>query len=203
MTLMKRSEGYLKEPYSRVIIPDTESGTFTAQILEFPGCIAQGDTVEEAYAQLELAADSWIQVAIDQRQEIPRPFVNHEYSGRIALRLPKSLHQQVTLAALGDDTSINQYIVMAIAEKIGAAKFYDRLVKELDRRAFFAEAANTTSSTVVPAIGTATDYAALPMPAWSQIGCSPVVIPANAKEFANTLEPKFDVTQKNLLLKAA
>ena len=80
MTLMKRSEGYLKEPYSRVIIPDPESGTFTAQILEFPGCIAQGDTVEEAYAQLELAADSWIQVAIDQRQEIPRPFVNHEYS---------------------------------------------------------------------------------------------------------------------------
>jgi predicted RNase H-like HicB family nuclease len=134
MKLINQFNNYLKEPYSRVIIPDPDSGTFTAQILEFPGCIAQGDTLEEAYAQLELVAASWIQTALDQGQEIPAPYVNHEYSGRIALRIPRSLHQQVTLAAERDDTSINQYIVMAISEKIGASNFCERLVEELNQR---------------------------------------------------------------------
>jgi len=40
---------YLRAPYSRVLIPDDESGTYTARILEFPGCVAQGDSVAEAY----------------------------------------------------------------------------------------------------------------------------------------------------------
>ena len=34
---------YLKLPYERVLIPNHESGTFTALIREFPGCIAEGD----------------------------------------------------------------------------------------------------------------------------------------------------------------
>ena len=40
---------YLKKPYSRVVVPDEQSGTYTAQILEFPGCITQGKTPQEAY----------------------------------------------------------------------------------------------------------------------------------------------------------
>jgi predicted RNase H-like HicB family nuclease len=128
MRITKSPKDYLSEPYSRVIIPDLESGTFTAQVLEFPGCIAQGDTLLEAYEQLELVFASWIEAALDQGQEIPEPMTNHEYAGRIALRLPRSLHQQIALAAERDDTSINQYIVMAISEKIGASKLYERLI---------------------------------------------------------------------------
>lgn len=65
--------GYLREPYSRVITPNKESGIYTAQILEFPGCIAEGDTIQEAYERLEAAALSWIQAATDLGQEVPRP----------------------------------------------------------------------------------------------------------------------------------
>jgi predicted RNase H-like HicB family nuclease len=71
---IKRPEEYLKEPYFRVIIPDEESGTFTALIWEFPGCIAQGNTLQEAYEHLEDAAKYWIDAALDLKQEIPAPF---------------------------------------------------------------------------------------------------------------------------------
>src|SRR5713226_5091074 len=64
---------YLELSYSRIIIPDKESGTFTAKILEFPGCISQGDTLEEAYQNLERAAKAWIEAALDLDQEIPEP----------------------------------------------------------------------------------------------------------------------------------
>jgi antitoxin HicB len=90
---------YLKQPYSRVVIPDEESGTYTGQILEFPGCISEGNSAQEAYNRLEEAALSWLQAALDLGQEIPPPALVHDYGGRVALRLPKSLHRQAAIAA--------------------------------------------------------------------------------------------------------
>jgi antitoxin HicB len=132
--ITKSPEEYLKKPYSRVVIPDEESNTYTAQILEFPGCITEGKTPQEAYERLEEVALSWIEAALDMGQDIPLPWSTHEYGGRVALRLPKSLHKQVSLAAERDGTSLNQFIIMAISEKVGASKFYNYLVKEFDQR---------------------------------------------------------------------
>ena len=100
---VKRSpEDYLKEPYSRIVIPDKESGTFTAQVLEFPGCIAEGEFVQEAYERLDGAALSWIEAVLDLGQDIPAPIAVNEYGGKVALRLPKSLHKQTVIAAERD-----------------------------------------------------------------------------------------------------
>lgn len=68
------SKGYLKKlPYSRVIVPDSETGTYAAKIPEFPGCFAEGKTPGEAYENLEKAAESWIEAALEMGQEIPLP----------------------------------------------------------------------------------------------------------------------------------
>lgn len=64
---------YLKKAYSRVVIPDEDTGTYTAQILEFPGCLAEGKTIRQAYERLEKAAASWIEAALELGQEIPLP----------------------------------------------------------------------------------------------------------------------------------
>ena len=57
--MKKKPEDYLKEPYSRVLLPE-EDGRFSAEILEFPGCFAQGDNPGEAFDNLEMTAKSWI-----------------------------------------------------------------------------------------------------------------------------------------------
>jgi len=126
-------ENYLKKPYSRILIPDDESGTFTAEILEFPGCIAQGDTAKEAYERLEEAAKAWIEAALELGQEIPPPSLAHGYGGKVALRLPKSLHRQAAMAAERDGTSLNQFMVTAIAEKVGAHKLYEKLTGRMEQ----------------------------------------------------------------------
>jgi hypothetical protein len=41
---------------------------------------------------------------------------------QVALRLPDSLHQYAKQLAAEDDASLNQFIVMAVAEKISAHK---------------------------------------------------------------------------------
>jgi predicted RNase H-like HicB family nuclease len=128
----RKPENYLKLPYSRILIPDEESGTFTAEIIEFPGCIAQGDTPHKAYKSLEKVARSWLEAAINLGQEIPSPSLDRGFGGKFALRLPKSLHRQATIAAEQDGTSLNQFIVAAVAEKVGASNLYENLAKRLE-----------------------------------------------------------------------
>jgi antitoxin HicB len=125
----KAAKDYLKEPYSRVLIPDNE--TYFAEILEFPGCYAEGKTPGEAYKNLEKAAESWIEAALEQGQEIPLPQETHEFSGRIALRIPRSLHKQAAKFAEREGTSLNQFLLSAIAARLGAEDFCERLIKKL------------------------------------------------------------------------
>lgn len=124
-------EDYLKRPYTRQIIPDEESGTYTARMKEFPGCITQGNTEQEAYGNLEDAAKNWIEAALDLGQEIPPPLIEHEFSGKFALRLPKSLHRQATLAAEREGTSLNQFIIYAVSEKVGVLNLYREIANRV------------------------------------------------------------------------
>lgn len=123
---------YLKEPYSRILIPN-EDGTFSAEILEFPGCFAEGETANEAIKNLEAAAAAWIEASLAQGLEIPEPETNQGYGGKIALRLPRSLHRQAARMAARDGTSLNQFLVTAIAARLGAEDLYARLADRLEQ----------------------------------------------------------------------
>lgn len=107
---------------------------FHAQILEFPGCYAQGDTLEEAYSNLQKAAESWIEVSLAQGHEIPDPSSSTTYSGRIVLRLPRSIHRQAAELAKRDETSLNTFLVSAVAAKVGAEDFYNVVTYRLENR---------------------------------------------------------------------
>jgi predicted RNase H-like HicB family nuclease len=126
------AEEFLRRPYTRVLIPDAESGTFAAMIPEFPGCITQGDSPDEAYARLHEAALAWIEAAQDLGQQIPGPREENTYGGKFALRMPASLHKDAAEAAERDGTSLNQFVVAAIAERIGANKLYAVLSKKIE-----------------------------------------------------------------------
>jgi antitoxin HicB len=109
----------LKRPYTRAIIPALEGG-YTAEVIEFPGCVTQGETVEEAYANLEDAAREWLAAVIESGQTVPEPLAaNQDFSGKVVLRLPKSLHCKASRYAEREDVSLNTFLVTAIAQHIG------------------------------------------------------------------------------------
>jgi antitoxin HicB len=127
----RTASSYLREPYARILVPEEEGG-FSAEILEFPGCYAQGDSPEETYRNLDRAAESWIEAALEQGQEIPPPSANQSYSGRIALRLPPDLHRAAIQKAQRDGVSLNQCLVTAVATWIGADDLFERLTRRLE-----------------------------------------------------------------------
>lgn len=114
-----QAETYLGQPYARLILPEPD-GSFRGEIIEFPGCLSTGDSAEEALAKLEEAARDWLIAAIENGQEIPAPVESSAtYSGRLVLRLPKSLHRKAAWIAERERVSLNQFIVASLAEAVG------------------------------------------------------------------------------------
>lgn len=74
-------EHYLTLDYARIFIPD--DGGYTAEILEFTGCIAAGNTLQEAWDNLERTALSWLAACLAHGHAIPEPST---YQGRHGLR---------------------------------------------------------------------------------------------------------------------
>lgn len=77
MNDFERVEEILAKPYSRVLVPE-ENGGYSARMLEFKGCFAEGDTSEEALRNLESAAESWLLACLDLGQPIPEPEVSFD-----------------------------------------------------------------------------------------------------------------------------
>jgi predicted RNase H-like HicB family nuclease len=109
----------LKKPYARVVVPEID-GSFTAEILEFPGCVASGDTPADALANVEDVALDWIAATLEQGQDIPEPLDHANYSGKLVVRMTKGLHKRAARWAEREGVSLNQFIVTSIAEQVGA-----------------------------------------------------------------------------------
>jgi predicted RNase H-like HicB family nuclease len=108
----------LKRPYARILTPDPD-GRFTAEIMEFAGCVAFGDDAPSALANLEEVASEWITAATEQGQNIPNPINSADFSGKLVLRMSRGLHKRAILCAEREGVSLNQFIVTCLAEAVG------------------------------------------------------------------------------------
>jgi antitoxin HicB len=54
-----------------VLIPDKEVGGFTVIVPTLPGCISEGDTIDEAIVNIREAMELHIESMIAQGEEVP------------------------------------------------------------------------------------------------------------------------------------
>jgi len=139
----------LERPYSRSFIPDPDVGGYTALIQEFPGCIAEGETLEEANRNLERAAESWIEGCLAHGAEIPEPTAELEVSGRVLLRMPKSVHKRAVELAAAEGVSLNQFLVSAVSEKVGTSGAMERVLQHIDNRLLTALTTRATTTKIL------------------------------------------------------
>lgn len=125
------SASALDPRYVRRLTPDPAGG-YTATIHELPGCIAEGDTAEEALAQLESVAQSWMESAMANGYPISPPVDYDGASGKVALRISRRLHQLAAERADLEGVSLNQFIGNALASYIGQQDGMRRMAQELE-----------------------------------------------------------------------
>ncbi|AUT02544.1 toxin-antitoxin system HicB family antitoxin [Nostoc sp. CENA543] len=107
-------EHYLNLQYPVTLYPDVEGG-YVAQIKDLPGCLTQGETLEETINNINEARELWIETAYETGDEIPLPSTDENYSGKLLLRMPKSLHRRLAEAAEKENVSLNQYLVFLLS----------------------------------------------------------------------------------------
>ena len=111
--------------YSITIQKVTAEGEtcFRAQVRELPDVAAFGESHEEAYALAIDAIESLARTAEQKGKSFPSPLPDDEGpSGRVTLRLPKSIHARTIARAESERMSLNGYLVSVISYAVGQAE---------------------------------------------------------------------------------
>ena len=117
--------------HSALIQWSEEDKAYVAIVPELPGLSAFGSTPEEAAKELATARDAFLEVLVEDGEEIPEPEVLKPFSGQTRLRLPKSLHAALSNQARKEGVSLNTYIVQLLSERNALAQ----VKKDIERLA--------------------------------------------------------------------
>ena len=94
---------------------EEEEPYWVAEIPDLPGCVSDGETPDEAIESLEEAKRLWIEARLENGHHVPEPTDTRGYSGRLLLRMPKSLHRKLAAQSRREGTSLNMYVVSLLS----------------------------------------------------------------------------------------
>lgn len=102
----------------RLVVRDEEE-MYEARVSELQDVIAFGDTYAEAYESAIEAVTGIQEMFAEKGKALPPPEqAIADFSGRVTLRMSKSVHQCVHEKAVRDGVSLNQWIVEAIGLRV-------------------------------------------------------------------------------------
>jgi antitoxin HicB len=105
-------------PFSVDPLPKEEDGGYVITFPDLPGCMSDGETVEEAIAHGREAFQSWMESLIEDGKPTPEPHGGAE-PAKFVLRLPHTLHSRLTSRASAEGVSLNALVQTYVAEGLG------------------------------------------------------------------------------------
>lgn len=123
---------YSPEDYTITVkrITEDDELLYRVTVAEFPDICSFSDTYTDAYETVIEAIGTLLEVAEEANEPMPAPIEGqNDYSGRITLRIPKSLHRDIAIKSDIEEVSINQYLLNIISNnnKSGVLTSSDRL----------------------------------------------------------------------------
>lgn len=87
---------------------------YEAGIVELPACVGEGPTRAAAVEKLESALEHFVQAAAAGGEELPIP-IERRASGRLSIRLSRTLHERLVLRAARERLSLNALILSVLS----------------------------------------------------------------------------------------
>lgn len=107
---------------------------YVARVAELPDVEEYGDTFLEARELALETIDVSYELCIKENIPFPKPVdleIITNVSGRVTLRLPKSLHAKLATEALKEEISLNQYLVSSLSLTYGQCQVSESILTEL------------------------------------------------------------------------
>jgi len=103
--------------YSVSIRWSDEDKGFIATVPELPGLSAFGTNQFEALSELKTASHAYLKSLKETGMPVPAPEKVVTYSGQIRLRMPKSLHAELSESARNEAVSLNTYLITLLSRR--------------------------------------------------------------------------------------
>ena len=94
-----------------------EGGGYLVEFPDFPGCMADGETPEEALVEGRDALTSYVETL--KALGRPLPTSGSAYGGQWRQRVPKSMHAALARRAAREGVSLNLLVTTILAEGLG------------------------------------------------------------------------------------
>ncbi len=116
---MKRTKNRDIDNYQFTVRPlsKAEGGGYLVEYTEIPGCMSDGESIEEAIANGREALLDYLAVLKESGVKPPKPDAE---PAQWRQRLPRTLYTKLTKQAESEGVSINSFVAAIIAEAIGA-----------------------------------------------------------------------------------
>jgi len=94
-----------------------EGGGYLVEYPDIPGCMSDGETIEEAISHGREALRDCLVVFKESGRKLPKPSIE---AAQWRQRLPRTLYSKLTKQAEMEGVSINSFVTAVIAEAIGS-----------------------------------------------------------------------------------
>ena len=116
---MRTSTNRYLDQYQFTVRPlsKDEGGGYLVEYPDIPGCMSDGETIEEAIENGREALRDCIDVFRESSRKLPKPTI---VAAQWRQRLPRTLYSKLTRQAESEGVSINSLVTAIIAEAIGS-----------------------------------------------------------------------------------
>jgi antitoxin HicB len=127
----RSTDDYLRLPYTIEVYGDDSDGKvgYVARVIELPGCLTQADNFAELDEMIADAMRAWIETAIENGQAIPEPQTLDDFSGKFVVRIPRSLHRQLSERANREGVSLNALVSVVLAQYSGTESISSKIAQ--------------------------------------------------------------------------
>ena len=89
---MNTKEKMLSYPFTIRHLAEDDGGGYLIEFPDLPGCISDGETIDDAINNGIDAVECWLAAAKETKRTIPEPGTFENQSGKWVQRVPRSIH---------------------------------------------------------------------------------------------------------------
>ena len=99
----------------KVILEPSDEGGFTVYVPSLPGCISEGDTIEEALREIEYVVAESVKWMQEEGETAPKPLGLKKFKGHLTLRIPPEKHRDLAIRCAEEGVSLNRFILSRLS----------------------------------------------------------------------------------------
>lgn len=133
----------MSKPYPALIVWSEDDNAFLATCPQLEGCIAHGETHQEALENLEDTIDAWLESAKEEGWTVPRPLTTHgiaKKAGENQKRKQQEIEKLLKNALDQITLQVASEIAKKMSKDVAKVALQDRKQPAFDRQSLLSEA---------------------------------------------------------------